>query len=43
MEVDGAEAYHAFNRIGRGDDMEDGKAGKGGRDKDETRLQDIHM
>ena len=43
MEVDGAEAYHAFNRIGRGDDMEDGKAGKGGRDKDESRLQDIHM
>ncbi len=29
--------------MGRGDDMEDGKSGKGGRDKDEPRLQDIHM
>lgn len=40
MEVEGAEAYHAFNRMGRG---EEGESGKGGRDKDEPRLQDIHM
>ena len=43
MEVEGAEAYHAFNRLGRGDEGEDGKPNKGGRDKDEPRLQDIHM
>lgn len=47
MEVEGVEAYHAFNKIGRGEDVEDPKAAKGGKDKDkgkdEDRFQDVHM
>jgi hypothetical protein len=45
MEVEGVEAYHAFNRLGRGDEAEEPKAAaKGGKDKgDDSRLQDVHM
>ena len=45
MEVDGADAYHAFNKVGRGDDADDAKGNnKGGKDRGEDpRLQDVHM
>jgi hypothetical protein len=45
MEVEGVEAYHAFNRLGRGEEAEEPKAAaKGGKDKpDDPRLQDVHM
>lgn len=47
MELEGVDAYHAFNRMGRGEDPEDarGKAGsKGHNDRGEDpRLQDVHM
>ena len=50
MEVDGVEAYHAFNRLGRGEEAEDpkeakggGKGGKGNDRGEDPRLQDVHM